>query len=144
MEIIRLAITKDGNETGDDMRARSAEIKLTKGRILISHSWGQARARLSLRTPDGEVTTPSNALFIVQREQQKTRVTCASGWVEFRPGGAAATRIPPGSVGEWPSATSNVNNAEADPAAQEDLGRAIEAEQILRKLAAQKRNALPR
>ncbi|HEY8835109.1 MAG TPA: hypothetical protein VIM09_05950 [Chthoniobacterales bacterium] len=145
MEIIRLALTKDGNETGLDMRGRSAEIKLSQGRILVSHAWGEAQARFSLATSGGEVTTPSNALVVVQSEQQKTRVTCASGWVEFRPSGAAnAIRVPPGSVGEWPSAGANITAAEADPVAQEDLQQAIEVEQMLRGLAAPKRNALPR
>ena len=145
MEIIRLALTKDGNETGLDMRGRFAEIKLSNGRIFVSHSWGEARARFSLATSEGEVTTPSNALFIVQAERQKTRVTCASGWVEFRPSGATtATRIPPGSVGQWPSPASNVSRAEADPVAQEDLQQAVEVEQMLHGLTANKRNALPR
>ena len=144
MEIIRLALTKDGNETGLDMRGRFADIKLSRGRIFVSHSWGEALARFSLATPEGEVTTPSNALFIVESGEQKTRVTCASGWVEFRPSSAAtATRIPPGSVGEWPSGTSNITNAEADPRAQEDLQQALEVEQMLRGLTASKRNALP-
>ena len=145
MEIIRLALAKDGNETGSAMRGRFAEIKLSAGRIFVSHSWGEALARFSLATSEGEVSTPANALFIVQSDQQKTRVTCVSGWVEFKPPGAVtATRIPPGSVGEWPSQAANLSKAEADPVAQEDLQQAIEVEQMLRGLAAAKRNALPR
>jgi prepilin-type processing-associated H-X9-DG protein len=145
MDITRLALTKDGNETGSNMRGRFAEIRLGNGRILVSHVWGEAFARFSVVTPHGEVATPSNALFIVEAEQQKTRVTCASGWVEFQPSGAAAgTRIPPGSFGQWPSAAPNLTQAEADPVAQDDLQQAVEVERILRNLAAQKRNVLPR
>lgn len=145
MEIIRLALTKDGNETGGDMEGRFAETKLSNGRMIVSHSWGEARARFSLATSEGEVTTPSNALFVVQSEQRQTRVTCASGWVEFRPSSAAnATRIPPGSVGQWSGTAPSLSKAEADPVAQEDLQQAIEVEQMLRGLAAPKRNALPR
>jgi hypothetical protein len=78
-------------------------------------------------------------------EKQKTRVTCASGWVEFRPlTEAKATRIPPGSVGQWPSGTSSITNADTDPVAQEDLQQAVEVEQMLRGLVAAKRNVLPR
>jgi hypothetical protein len=144
-EIIRLALTKDGNETGNDMRGRFAEIKLSRGRIFVSHSWGEALARFSLATPEGEVTTPANALFIVQSDEQKTRVTCASGWVEFRPSSAAtATRVPPGSVGQWSSGTSSVTNADTDALAQEDLQQTVEVEQMLRGLLAPKHNALPR
>lgn len=145
VEIGRLALTKDGNETGADMLGRSADIKLSSGRILVSHSWGEALAHFGLATAGGEVTTPSNALFIVRSDGRETRVTCASGWVEFRPtSAAAATRIPPGSVGRWPSSGPNVSKAEDDPVAQEDLHQAIEAEQTLRTLAARKRNILPR
>jgi hypothetical protein len=145
LEIVRLALTKNGNETGNDMRSRFAEVKLGNGRILVSHVWGEALARFSVATLHGEVATPSNALFIVESNQQKTRVTCASGWVEFRPSGAATgTRIPPGSVGQWPSAAPNLSRGDADPVAQEDLQQSVELEQILRKFSAQKRNLLPR
>ncbi|HEY2139967.1 MAG TPA: hypothetical protein VGH00_07800 [Chthoniobacterales bacterium] len=145
MEIIRLALTKDGNETGNDLRGRFGDIKLTSGRILVSHEWGEALARCRVFTPHGEAATPSNALFIVESEPEKIRVTCVTGWLEFRPEGApAGIRIPPGSVGRWPSPPPNVDKAEADPIAQEDLAYAIEAEQILRRLSAQKRNSRPR
>jgi hypothetical protein len=145
MEIIRLALTKDGNETGNDMRGRFGDINLISGRILVSHEWGEALARCRVFTPHGEAATPSNALFIVESQPEKTRVTCVSGWLDFRPSGSAAvTRIPPGSVGQWPLAGPNLAKAEADPVAQEDLQYAIEAEQILRRLSAQKHNSLPR
>jgi hypothetical protein len=145
MEIVRLALTKDGNETGSDVLGRFAEIKFTRGRLFVSHAWGEARARFSAETPSGEVLTPSNALFIVQSEHQKTRVTCVSGWVEFRPSAAAtATRIPPGSVGEWPSTGPNITVAESDPRGQEDLQQAVEFEQKLRAFTMQRRNVLPR
>jgi hypothetical protein len=145
VDILRLALTKDGNETGNDMRGRFAEIKLSRGRIFVSHSWGEAQARFSLTTSEGEITTPSNALFIVQSEERKTRVICASGWIEFRPASATtATRIPPGSVGQWSSGASSVTNADTDALAQEDLQQAVEVEQMLRGLVASKRNVLPR
>ncbi len=145
IEIVRLSLVKDGNETGSAMRGRFAEVKLITGRTFVSHVWGEALARLGIATPAGQVVTPSNTLFAVQSEQQKTRVTCASGWVEFQPTGATtATRIPPGSVGEWPSAGPNITAADANPRGQEDLQQAIEIEQKLRDLMIRKRNVLPR
>ncbi|HEX8899341.1 MAG TPA: hypothetical protein VF751_11645, partial [Chthoniobacterales bacterium] len=36
VEIVRLALTKDGNETGNDMQARFVEAKLIGGRIFVS------------------------------------------------------------------------------------------------------------
>ncbi len=145
LEIVRLSLVKDGNETGNSLRGRFADIKLRNGRIFVSHNWGEATARFSAITSEGMVVTPSNALFVVQSEPRKTRVTCASGWVEFLPAGAAtAIRIPPGFVGEWPSPGPNISAAEADPRSQEELQRAIEIEERLRNLMAQRRNILPR
>jgi len=144
-QIVDLSLTKDGNETGSAMRGRFAEIKLIKGRICASHVWGEALARFRVITLEGEVTTPSNALFWVEATAGKTRVTCASGWVEFQPSGAPkGIRVAPGTVGEWPSAGTNLTAAEADPRGQEDVQQAIEIEQRLRDLASRRRNELPR
>jgi hypothetical protein len=127
------------------MLARTADMKLNSGRVIVSHSWGEALAHFGLATAGGEVTTPSNALFIVRSDGQETRLTCASGWVEFRPATSGTPiRIPPGLVGHWPSSGPDVRKAGEDPVAQEDLQQAIEAEQTLHALAAQKRNVLPR
>ena len=145
LQIVRLALTKDGNETGDDMQARLAEAKLIHGRIFVSHVWGETRARLSISTNNGEVSTPSNAAFWIECADGNTRVTCVSGWVEFHPSGAGkSTRVPPGSIGQWPSAAENITAADADPRGQDALQQAIELEQKLRDLAGRKRNVLPR
>jgi hypothetical protein len=145
LEINRLAITKDGNETGEDMRARVAETKLIQGRIFVSHVWGEAQARLVVSTGNGDLSTPSNANFWIEIADGKTRVTCVSGWVEFRPPGApASTRVPPGSVGQWPSTGAAITAADADPRGQEDLEKGVELDRKLRELANQKRNVLPR
>jgi hypothetical protein len=145
LQIVSLTLIKDGNETGNAMRGRFADVALTGGRMFASHSWGEATAAFKVRTPQGDMTTPSNALVCVEVAKDKTRVICASGWVEFLPlGAASAIRIPPGSVGEWPAPSANITAAESDPRAQEDLQQAIEVEQMLRGLAAPKRNVLPR
>ena len=144
-EIGRLALTKDGNETGNDMLARFAEIKLNNGRIFASHVWGEARAHFNVGTDGGNVSTPSNTSFWVEFTNGKTRVTCANGWVEFRSADASEShRIPPGSTGQWPSANGNITAAETDPNGQDDLQKAIELEQRLRDLMSRKRNILPR
>ena len=145
IEIVRLNLVKDGNETGSDIRGRLAELRLIKGRIFVSHLWGEAPARLAIFTSDGEVSTPTNAAFWVEFAEAKTRVTCVSGWIEFRPAGAPdSTRIPPGSVGQWPSADATISTAEADSRGQDDVQKAIQLEQQMRALLSQKRNILPR
>jgi hypothetical protein len=145
VEIVRLSFTKDGNETGADMRARSAEAKLINGRLFVSNVWGEAQARLVVSTGNGEVSTPSNTSFWVEFTDGKTRVTCVSGWVEFRPSDSlASTRVPPGSIGQWPAKEANITAADADQRGQADLQQATELEQKLRELADKKRNVLPR
>jgi ferric-dicitrate binding protein FerR (iron transport regulator) len=145
VEIVRLNLVKDGNETGSDIRGRFAELRLINGRIFVSHLWGEAPARLVIPTPHGEVSTPTNAAFWVEFAEAKTRVTCVSGWIEFRPTGAPdSSRVRPGSVGQWPSADGNISTAEADSRGQDDVQKAIELEQQMRALISEKRNILPR
>lgn len=141
IEIIRLGIAKDGNETGSAMRGRYAEVKLLSGRVFVSHDWGEAIAQFTVSTPQGTLTTSSNALFCLHSEAERTRVTSVSGTVGFRPSAdAAATAIPPGHLGEWSAAASTVVAAETDARGQADLEQALEVEEKLRALRERIRN----
>jgi hypothetical protein len=145
VEIGRLGLTKDGDETGAGaMRERHSELKLKTGRVTVSHVWGQARALVRISTPQGEAVTPSNALFRVEAERDKTRVTCASGWIEFQPESGPAVQIAPGTAGEWTSSGSRIVSAETDPQAQETLQDALSTEGALRAQMAQVSNLIPR
>lgn len=145
LEIIRLAITKNGNETGASMQARSAEVRLIKGRMFVSQGWGEAIAKLSIITPQGELVTTSNALFCVESDEQKTRVTCVSGSVDFQVRkGEDATPIPPGFVWEGSSSGTALAAAETDARGQADLQEGLEVEEKLRALSSQNRLVLPR
>lgn len=145
LELVRIVLVKDGNETGTDVRARFADVKLIHGRIFVSHLWGETRARLGVALGGGEVSTPSNAAFWVEFAEEKTRITCVSGWIEFRPSTSPiSTRIRPGWIGQWPSAGENPGPADADPRGQEELERGIELEQQMRDLLNKQRDVLPR
>lgn len=144
IEVGRLALAKDGNETSSAMRGRYAEVNLPSGRLFVSHDWGEARAQLIVTTPRGEVITSSNTLFCVQVDERQTRVTCAAGSVEFRPSkGGSATPIPPGHLGEWSTTSSTVVAADKEARGQADLEEALEAEQKLRALRDRTRNVPP-
>lgn len=139
LEIVRLALTKDGNETGDGMRGRYAEVKLLAGRMFVSQVWGEATVRFTVATPHGELVTTSNALYCLESDEQKTRVTCISGTVGFRPSeSATATRVPAGFLGEWPSQASSVVAAQTEARGQDDLQEALEVEQKLHGLMSKK------
>ena len=145
IEIVRLAVTKDGNETGLAMQARHADVKLLTGRMFVSQVWGEAIAKLTVITPHGELNTTSNALFCVESDEHKTRVTCVSGTVNWQTHKTdAVTQIPPGFVGEWSATTSSLIPAETDARGQEDLQEGLEVEQKLRGLISQHRDVLTR
>lgn len=145
LEIRRLAITKDGNETGASMQARYAEVKLLTGRMFASQAWGEAIAKFTVITAQGELVTTSNALFCVESDEHKTRVTCVSGSIEFRGRDAqTSTPIPPGFVGEWSASSASLVAAESDARGQEDLQEGLEVEEKLRALSSQRRLVLPR
>lgn len=135
LEIGRIAMTKDGNETGDAIRGRYARVKLLGGRIVASHVWGEANAEFSVASSQGELVAKSNCLFSLQSDEHATRLTCVSGTVRFRPhDGAASTTVRGGFLGEWPSPTPGLIAAETDARGQEDLQEALEVEQKLRRL----------
>ena len=145
LEILRIALTKDGNETGADMRARYVDLKLTRGRILASHIWGEAVARFTVATAHGQLIVISNALFWLETDATRTRITCVSGSVEFRPKAASSTTpISSGFVGESTGTDLNLTPAEATLPAQESIVEAFRLEQELRELAGRNRNVLPR
>lgn len=145
LEIVRLAITKDGNETGAAMQGRYADVKLLKGRMFVSQVWGEARAKFTVKTSQGELVTTSNTLFYVEGDEHKIRVTCVSGFVGFQPGATESViRIPPGFVGEWSGSSSSLVAAETDARGQEELQEALEVDEKLRVLSSQNRLVLPR
>ena len=145
IEIVRLAITKDGHETGAAMQARYAEVKLVRGRMFVSQVWGEAIAKLTVTTPHGTLVTTSNALFCVETDEHKSRVTCVTGSLTWQSRDAqGATPIPPSFVGEWPATNPDMVPAEVDARGQDGLQEALEVEQKLRSLSSQRRNVLPR
>lgn len=145
IEILRLGVVKNGNETGADMRERFAEIKLIRGRILVSHLWGEAIARLNIGTPHGETIVNSNTLFSLETNETRTRLVCATGSLGFRAQDASdTTRIKAGFIANSSGTTVNLGTAETDPAGQELVADALVIEQKLRDLAMRNRNVLPR
>jgi hypothetical protein len=144
IEIVRLALAKDGHRMASAMRGRYAEVKLLSGRIFVSHDWGEANAQFTVATAQGNLVTSSNALFVVQSDSQHTRVTCVTGRVGFRPSNAdAATPIPPGHLGDWSPVASTVIAADTDARGQADLEETLDVEPKLRALRDQMRNVPP-
>lgn len=144
LEIVRIAMTKDGNETGEAIRGRYATAKMLNGRVVASHVWGEANAEFTIATSQGELIAKSNCLFSLQSDEHATRLTCASGRVDFRPGnGRAVVAIAPGFIGEWSAISSRLIPAESEARGQKDLEEALAIEQKLRALSARISHAPP-
>ncbi|MEY2518655.1 MAG: hypothetical protein QOF24_414 [Verrucomicrobiota bacterium] len=144
LEIMRIAMTKDGNETGDSIRGRYAGVKLLSGRLVASHVWGEANADFTIETPNGGLVAKSNCLFSLQVDEHATRLTCASGTVGFAPRkGGAVVAIAPGFIGEWSANSTSLIPGESEARGQKDLEEALAIEQKLRALSAPISHAPP-
>jgi hypothetical protein len=141
-----LKLSKDGNETGDAMIARRAEISLGEGAIFLKHrrppgSFGS----LLVKTPHASITANSDCLIYIETTPRRLRVICVRGLVEIAPAsGQKAFSAEAGSMAELPSQTSSLVAVAGDAAAQEKVSDAISAERELLALARGRRNLLPR
>jgi hypothetical protein len=146
LEILSLALMKDGNETQDPMRDRFGHIKLWRGAIFLSHERRDtARAEFRITTSQGEAMTGATNLCKLEVGNHHARLTSVSGQILFqRRESNKAEQIPPGNVGEWNSGVATLVPAATDRLGQEDLREALEVEQKLRELMRQRRNTLPR
>jgi hypothetical protein len=146
LQIVRLFLTKDGNETGNAMRNRQVEVKLLRGSAVISQVLGDwAQSKVYVETPNGTLLGNYEALLRIEYADETTRALCVSGIVEFRPADSlAAISLPRGSAGEWRRGQSRIFLAETDARGQEDLQEALEVEQRLRGLMNRLRYVLPR
>jgi hypothetical protein len=141
-----LKLSKDGNETGDAMIARRAEISLAEGAVFLRHrrppgSFGT----LLVKTSQASITADSDCLIYIETNPQRLRVICIRGLVDIAPTtGQKAFSAPAGSVAESSSQASSVVEAATDAAAQETVSDAISAERELLALVRAQRNILPR
>lgn len=145
LSIDTLRLTKDGNETDDDMGDRRVECTLKEGRLFALHRrLGTSTAKLRLKTNMGTVRANSNCLVSIHATSDQTRVICFFGTVDFDPADSRPQiTIPAGSLGDVTSKTSSILLIAADAAAQNEISDAIAAETELLALAQRERNLLP-
>jgi hypothetical protein len=126
LRIVDLSLTKDGNETGDAMRRRVGRANLIRGRIFVSQERRDVAAepQLTITTTHGQATSNFDCVFALETSEQRTRMTCSSGWCYFAPArGGESVRVEPGYVidcGE--GASPKTFAAETDAEAQATLG----------------------
>ncbi len=137
IKIEELKISKDGNETGEAMRSRTARIRLNRGKITILFSGGKNASRFAVNAGETTITADSDSLFCVQSDQATTRLIYASHNAQL------AVAIGAGYFQKWPSARLETVAAADDAAAQVDIVDSLEIENQLGELQSGWQNRRP-
>lgn len=139
LEIEELRLTKDGNETRDEVRDRVVQIRLNRGIIdVLFQLRDRSTAQMSIATNHVTVMAKPSCLFRIQADEFTTRVTSVHGQVYSTQAGP----ISPGYFQEWPS-TGGMSAAADYPRGQTDITAVLTAERELRTLQSQKVLQLP-
>lgn len=139
LKIEQLELTKDGNETGDAIRARVAEIRLQRGQLLVEF---EGFAKFSIETSQVTVAVLPSCLFRLEVDRSRTRLTCVRGVLYATPQGGQRVTVKGGSFYEWPSEHGEMR-VTRDEKAEQDITDTLQASQELQKLAASRQDRLP-
>jgi hypothetical protein len=142
LQMERLRVSKDGDETGDAMKLRVATVRLKEGRI---HAFlplaGSARTELKINTETtGTIIANPDSLFSVVSKGDAIRVLCIRGELTWS---KAAGPISAGFYCDWKfgGATPEILPAAEDAAAQADLIAALDSAQHIEEVETAARNA---
>jgi len=132
IKIEELRIVKDGNETADGMRGRSARIRLVRGRIIVVFiAADQSESQFAISVRQLTVKPDSDCLVSIQTDGTTTRVTCAKGTINVSAEPQPPITISAGYVGQWPAVSPKPIAAANDPVAQIDVNDSLKAEEQL-------------
>jgi FecR protein len=144
IKIDELSITKDGNQTGGDMRARAARIQLNRGKIIVFFTPSDKSAsQFAITTGQLTIEPDSDCLFSVWTDGKTTRVTCTKGKVNAPAGAQAPVTIVGGRFQQWPTTRKTSVPATEDASAQIDITESLEIEQRLEDEASAWQNRRP-
>ena len=146
LQIEKLRVSKDGDETGDAMKSRLATIRLGEGRI---HAFlpraGAARSELKINMEAaGTIVASPDSLFSVVLTRESIRVLCIRGELSWSRPPASSTSILAGYYCERKlsdHAVADVLPASEDAAAQREVTAALDSAQYLDELETAARNA---
>ena len=139
LRLHQLTITKDGNESGDAMRERTAGIELSRGGMVVLF---EGAAKFTINTPHATITVLPSCLFRVDVDSSKTRLICVRGKVYAKPRSGRAGAILGGFLQEWPSEHDPFPAAE-DIRAQKEIGPTLETAHTLHELDVAQHDRLP-
>ena len=138
-KIEQLAITKDGNETGDAIRDRVARVAIQRGQIVVLFD---GFARFTIDTPQISVSILPDCLIRIDVDQTRTRLTCVRGKVRVVQKDGQPVNLDGGHYRQWPSEQGALRVTE-DEQAQKDTAAGLETARELQELAAAQRDKLP-
>ena len=128
IKIEQLGITKDGNETGLDMRDRNAHILLNRGKIFVLFSPSDTSvSQVVIKVGQLMIKPDSDCLFCVGTDGTTMRVTCSQGNINASPEAHPPVTIAAGYFQQWPIARTQPGLATDDAEAQGDITSSIEA-----------------
>jgi hypothetical protein len=131
-QIESITLRKDGNETDDEVEARSVRCRLTNGVMDFSHRGSEGVAEFVTVTPHGTVIAKFSCAARIAVDAEKTRIICASGALTFVPAtGGSAVAVEAGFLTEWPSRAPIVAAAVETPSDQQALADLFESGQHL-------------
>ena len=143
-EINSLTLTKDGNETDEEVQERAVRCRLVVGAIDFSHRGAEGVAEFILSTTHGDLNAKFNCVAHVVVDDRKIRITCASGMLTFSPArGGKPVTVEAGFVSEWPSQEPAVPIAAKTASEQQTLIGAFDAAQQLESLAKERGAMVP-
>jgi FecR protein len=139
LKIEDLSLTKDGNETGEAIRERRAQLELRRGKMIVLF---EGFAHFEIRTRDATIAVLPSCLFQLDVNQSRTRVTCVRGKLYAMSRDGQKGSIGGGYFREWPSNEAPVS-ASDDKQAQIDITTTVQTGRELVDLAAARRDQLP-
>src|SRR5947208_14315094 len=135
IKVEELRISKDGNQTSDGMRGRSARIRLSGGKItVLFRQRGKSVSQFTINAPQAAITADSDCLFRIQSDGTTTRLTCVRGKVRASRRAQPPVEIGAGYSQQWPSVRPEPIAAADDAAAQIDIVDSLEIGNQLREL----------
>ena len=144
LRIEELKLTKDGNETESGMLDRLAQVRLSRGKIIVYFQQPDgAEGQVAIVTDRVTIKAQPGSLFEIETDASKTRLTTAAGevYASLITGGTSA--IGEGYFQEWPSEQSAAMPAAGDARGQLDLAEALRAGKDLDELEAEQPPYIP-
>jgi hypothetical protein len=133
LQIDRLELVKDGNETQSGMINRTARIRLIRGRLVVfceDLNTTRTQTRLVIATDRTSLTANGDTLVRLETTAAETLVICGLGTVY--PAGMNDS-MPEGYFQVWPAKTQKALPAAEDPKTQTELADTVKTgDELLR------------